>query len=195
MSEVRTGGVFRGWWVVTGVFVMLLVTAGIGFYGLAVYLRALTVEQGFSVGAVSGATAVFFLVSGLTGIPVAAHMSRHDPRPMIAAGAVAGGISLALLGRVDAVWQVYLVYALFGAGFAASSLVPGTTLVTRWFTRRRSVALSVASTGLSAGGVVLTPLVADLIGRHGLSTVAPWLGLAMVLGVVPVTALLLRPSP
>jgi len=187
--------VFRGWWVVTGVFVMLLVTAGIGFYGLAVYLRALTTEQGFSVGAVSGATAVFFLVSGLTGLPVASYMATRDPRPMIAAGALASGLSLVLLGRVSEVWHVYAVYALFGAGFAASSLVPGTTLVTRWFSRRRSIALSVASTGLSAGGVVLTPAVATAIGRYGLSDVAPWLGLALVLGVVPVTALLLRPSP
>jgi hypothetical protein len=48
--------VFQGWWVVAGVFVMLTVTAGFGFYGLPVYLRALTLEQGFSVGAVSGAT-------------------------------------------------------------------------------------------------------------------------------------------
>lgn len=187
--------VFRGWWVVAGVFVMLLVTAGIGFYGLAVYLRALTVEQGFSLSAVSGATAVFFLVSGLAGLGVAAYMAARDPRPMIAAGAVASGISLALLGRVEHVWQVYLVYALFGAGFAASSLVPGTTLVTRWFTRRRSVALSVASTGLSAGGVVLTPLVATLIDRYGLETVSPYLGLALVVGVVPATWLLLRSSP
>ena len=187
--------VFRGWWVVTGVFVMLLVTAGIGFYGLAVYLRALTTEQGFSVGAVSGATAVFFLVSGLTGLPVASYMAQRDPRPMIALGALASGVSLVLLGQVSEVWQVYAVYALFGAGFAASSLVPGTTLVTRWFSRRRSIALSVASTGLSAGGVVLTPAVATFIDRYGLSDVAPWLGLALVLGVVPVTALLLRPSP
>src|SRR5688500_12025579 len=128
--------VFRGWWVVTGVFVMLLVTAGVGFYGLSVYLRALTVEQGFSLSAVSGATAVFFLVSGVTGISVASWMATHDPRPMIALGALASGGSLALLGRVEQVWQVYLVYAVFGAGFAASSLVPGTTLVTRWFSRK-----------------------------------------------------------
>jgi MFS family permease len=191
----REAGLFRGWWVVTGVFVMLLVTAGLGFYGLPVYLRSLTVEKGFSVGAVSGATAVFFLVSGLVGLPVAGYMAQRDPRPLIAAGAVACGLSLLLLGRVEQVWHVYLVYVLFGAGFAASSLVPGTTLVARWFSRRRSVALSVASTGLSAGGVVVTPVVAALIDRHGLASVAPWLALALVVGVVPVTALLLRPSP
>ena len=189
------GGVFRGWWVVAGVFVMLMVTAGLGFYGLPVYLRALTQEQGFSVGAVSGATAVFFLVSGFVGLPVAAWMARHDPRPLVAAGAVGCGGALVLLGRVTEVWEVYVAYALFGAGFAASSLVPGTTLVTRWFARRRSIALSVASTGLSAGGVVVTPVVASVIDRGSLAEVAPLLGLALVLGVVPVTAVLLRPSP
>jgi MFS family permease len=186
---------FRGWWVVAGVFVMLLVTAGFGFYGLPVYLRALTVERGFSVGAVSGATAVFFLVSGVVGLPVAGWMTRHDPRPLVAVGALACGLALVLLGRVTAVWQVHVVYALFGAGFAASSLVPGTTLVTRWFSRRRSVALSIASTGLSAGGVFVTPVVATAVSRDGLSVAAPWLALAVVVGVVPVTAWLLRPSP
>ena len=187
--------VFRGWSVVAGVFAMLTVTAGLGFYGLPVYLRALTVEQGFSVSAVSGATAVFFLVGGLTGLPVAAWMARHDPRPLIAAGAVACGLALVLLGRVTQVWQVYAAYVLFGAGFSASSLVPGTTLVTRWFVRRRSVALSVASTGLSLGGVAITPAVAGLVEREGLSAVAPWLAVGLVLGVVPITAWLLRPSP
>jgi hypothetical protein len=187
--------VFQGWWVVAGVFVMLTVTAGFGFYGLPVYLRALTLEQGFSVGAVSGATAVFFLVSGLVGIPVAGWMTRHDPRPLVAVGALTCGLALALLGRVSEVWHVYVAYALFGAGFAASSLVPGTTLVTRWFSRRRSVTLSIASTGLSAGACS-SPRSSPPRSRTGpLADVAGWLGLAVVVGVVPVTTWLLRRRP
>lgn len=192
---VRPPRVFRGWWVVAGVFLMLMTTAGLGFYGLPVYLRALTAERGFSVGAVSGATAVFFIVSGLVGLPVGAYVSRRDPRPMIAAGAVGGGLALLLLGRVSEVWQVYAVYALFGVCFAAAGLVPGTTIVTRWFSRRRSVALAVASTGLSAGGVFLTPLAAALIRDRGLPDSAPLLALIFVLGVVPGSALLVRSSP
>lgn len=183
-----------GWVVVAGVFAMLAVSSGIGFYGLSVYLRALTGE-GFSVGTVSTATAVFFVFSGLTGLPIGAWTSSRDVRPLVAAGAVASAVSLLLLGRLTSAWQLYAVYALFGAGFAASGLVPGTTLVARWFDRRRSVALSVASTGLSAGGVALTPVVATLIDRHGLRTVAPLLALAFVVLVVPVTALTLRPAP
>ena len=188
-------GVFRGWSVVAGVFGMLLVTAGLGFYGLPVYLRALTVEQGFSVGAVSGATAVFFLVSGVAGLPVAGWMERHDPRPLVAAGAVGCAVALLLLGRATAVWQVYVAYAVFGSGFAACALVPGTTLVTRWFSRRRSVALSIASSGLSVGGAVITPVVATVVEDEGLAATTPWLALVLVATVVPLTAWLLRSSP
>jgi MFS family permease len=195
-APARPGSrVFRGWWVVTGVFVMLGVTSGIVFYGLPVFLRALSVEKGFSISAVSGATAVFFLVSGVCGLGVASFMTTRDARPMIAVGAIATALSLLALGHVQEVWQVYAVYAVMGAGFAASSLVPGTTLVARWFSRRRSVALSIASTGLSAGGVVLTPFMAAMIREHEMPTVMPYLAAGLVLGVVPVTALLLRPSP
>jgi MFS family permease len=186
---------FYGWAVVAAVFTMLAVVSGLGFYNLTVYLRALTTEQGFSVGGVSGATAVFFLTGGLVGLPVARLIERHDPRPTIAAGALLGGASLALLGQVTSLWQVYALYVTFGAGFSAAGLVPGITVVTRWFTRRRSVALSVASTGLSVGGIVITPFTAGLITRHGLEAVTPWLGLAFVAGIIPITAAVVRSSP
>ena len=186
---------FYGWVVVGAVFMVLAVSSGLGFYGLAVYLRALTVEQGFGVGAVSGATALFFAVTGLVGLPVARLIADHDARWTIGAGGVIASVALLMLGRVHEVWQLYPVYALFGMGFAASGLVPGTTLVTRWFARRRSVALSVASTGLSAGGVVVTPVVALLVEHRGLAAVAPLLALVYLLGVVPVAVALVRPDP
>jgi MFS family permease len=187
--------VFYGWAVVAAVFVMLTTSAGLGFYNATVYLRALVTERGFALGAASGATAVFFLVSGIAGVPISGLIARRDPRPVMAAGAVLGGLALLLLGRVQQLWQLYAAYAVFGVGFAASALVPGMTVVTRWFARRRAVALSVASTGLSVGGVLVTPLSAALVARWGLSGVAPWFALAYVLGVLPITALLVRPDP
>ena len=187
--------VFYGWWVVAAVLVMLSVASGLGFYNLTVFLEALSRERGFSISSASGATALFFAVAGLAGVGVASLVSRYDPRLTIAGGAVVAAAALALLGQVGEVWQLYAVYALFGLGFAGSALVPGTTLVTAWFARRRSTALSVATTGLSLGGVVITPVCAALIADRGLAAVAPWLGLAYLVGVLPVTALLVRARP
>lgn len=137
--------------MVAAVFVVLTFAAGLGFYNATVYLQALVEEQGFSISAASGATAMFFVVGGLAGIPIARLVERYDPRWVIVSGALIGGLALLLLGRVQELWQLYLVYMVFGLGFAAASFVPGTTLITRWFSGRRALALSVATTGLSMG--------------------------------------------
>ena len=186
---------FYGWRVVAALFVMLAVSSGLGFYSVAVFLEALTSHQGFSVSAVSGATALLFVTSGIAGLFVADLISRYDPRVPIAIGALIASIALVLIGRVEELWQVYATYTLFGVGFAASSLLPGMTLVTRWFVRRRALAISVASTGLSFGGVVLTPLAAAGIERYGLEFTTLWMAVTYLVGIVPVTAVVLRPYP
>ena len=66
------------------------------------------------------------------------------------------------------------MYATFAVGFAASGLVPATTVVTRWFHVKRAVALSVASTGLSVGGIVITPFAKRFIDEYGLATEWEW---------------------
>ncbi len=186
---------FYGWRIVAAVFVMLAVSSGLGFYGLAVFLEALTSLQGFSVSAVSGATALLFVVSGIAGLFVADLITRYDPRLPIAAGALIASLALVLIGRVEELWQVYATYTLFGVGYATSALVPGITLVTRWFVRRRTVAISVAFTGLSVGGVVLTPLAAAGVERYGLEVTTLWMAVTYLVGIVPVTAIVLRPYP
>ncbi len=188
-------GRFPGWRVVAGCFAVLTVNAGLAFYGLAVYLNALSNERGWPLGQISLGTTIFFVVGGATGLLVARLIAEHDVRLVIIAGALVSGGSLALLGQVDQQWQLYLVYAVFAVGFAACGLVPTTTVVTRWFHVRRSVALSVASTGLSVGGIVLTPVAKRLIDDDGLAASTPWLGLIMVVGIVPVTWFLIRPDP
>ena len=174
---------------------MLMTSSGLGFYALTLYLRTLTDERGFSISSVSGATAVFFIVSGIAGVGVGRVIARHDPRPVIAVCAVLAAASLVAVGRAESLWQVYAGYAGFGAGFAGCSLITSSTLVTRWFHRRRSIALSISSTGLSVGGILLTPAATALIDDRGFASATLWLALVFVVGVVPVTALLVRPDP
>jgi MFS family permease len=186
---------FPGWRVVTGSFIVLTVTAGLGFYGLAVFLNAFSRERGWDVASVSLATTIFFLVSGAVGVWVARLIARTDVRYAIVGGGVVGALALAVLGQVQQKWQLYLVYCVFALGSAAAGLVPVTTVVTRWFHARRSVALSIASTGLSAGGMIVTPAAKWLIDRQGLEAGTPWLALVWFVGVVPAALWLILPDP
>ncbi len=186
---------FPGWRVVTGAFIVLMTSSGLAFYGLAVYLNAFSREREWDVAAISFATTVFFFVSGAFGLMVARLIARYDLRYVVVGGGFLGGAALAVLGQVQQPWHLYLLYSVFALGFAGAGLVPMTTVVTRWFHRRRGVALSVASTGLSAGGVVVTPLAKWLIDERGLEAGTPILGLAFVLGTVPFALWLIRPDP
>lgn len=186
---------FPGWRVVAGCFFVLLINSGLAFYGLSVYLNAFSKEQDWPLSSISFAVTIFFVVGGLFGLLAARLIARFDVRAVIIAGAFICGASLAVVGQVEAQWQLYIAYALFAVGYALCGLVPTTTVVTRWFHRKRSIALSVASTGLSVGGIVLTPVAKRLIDDNGLSASTPWLGLIFVAATVPVTLLLVRPDP
>jgi hypothetical protein len=195
-SQVEpVGASFPGWRVVAGAFIVLTTASGLGFYGLAVYLNAFSRERGWPVASLSLAATVFFVVSGASGVLVARVIARRDVRYVLVAGGVLGATSLLLLGRVDARWQLYVVYVAFGVSFACTGLVPATTVVTRWFHTRRSVALSVASTGLSAGGVLLTPAAKWLLDARGLADGTPILAAVWLIGIVPSALWLVRADP
>lgn len=187
--------IYYGWYVVAALFVVLTVASGLAFYNLSVYMNALVATRGFPVAAVSTAIALFFIASGCAGLLAGHLIQRFDARWTIVLGGVIGALALHALVWVQELWQLYVVYAVFGAGHAMVSLVPATTLVTRWFQQRRSVALSLASTGLSIGGVLLTPLSVTMIGGLGLEAALPRLALLWFLGIVPVTLLLVRSRP
>lgn len=174
---------------------MLATSAGLGFYGLSVYLSTLNRVKGFSVSAMSGATAIFFITSGFAGVAIAKLLRKFDPRPIVIAGAVIAAASLVALGHVAALWQVYLVYTAFGLGYAATALVISTTLVARWFDTKRAIALSIASTGLSVGGIVLTPIARNWLLHDSLTQATLRIGILYLAVVIPVAITLLRPDP
>src|SRR5918993_2921789 len=126
-SRRNSSSKFPGGRVVTGCFIVLMVSSGLGFYGLAVYLNAFHKEKGWPVASISLATTLYFVVGGVTGLFVARLIARRDVRIAIVGGAITGGVSLALLGQVEGKWQLYAVYAVFALGFSGAGLIPVTT--------------------------------------------------------------------
>ena len=187
--------IFHGWYIVAAVFVITTTTSGLAFYNLSILLAAFVAERGFPVALASSATATFFIAAGIGGVIAGRLIERIDARIVIVASAVVGALALASLSLLRETWQLFLFHVVFGLAHGASGLVPVTTLVARWFNARRALAFSIASTGLSFGGILVAPVVALSIERMGLSGAAPYMGLAFFLGIVPVTILVLRPNP
>ena len=109
-------------------------------------------------------------------------------------GALISGLALGSVGQATQVWQVYLLFTLFGIGNAGIHCGGHHVNYPAFPGPQRSIALAVASTGLSLGGVVITPVSAWLLSTQGVSQTMPWLGLVLILILVPLS-LLIKQAP
>lgn len=187
--------IFYGWYIVAAICLITTITSGLAFYNLSVLLNAFVVERGFPVSLTSAATATFFVSGGVAGVLIGRLIDRFDPRAAIIGAATLGSACLYSVGYLHETWQLFAFHIVFGFAYGGTGLVPLTTLVTRWFSVKRSLALSIASTGLSLGGILIAPFVALSIERGGLSATGPWMAAVFFLGIVPVALLVVRDSP
>jgi MFS family permease len=189
------GRTFYGWYVAYALCLVASTTSGLAFFNISVLLDAFVTERGFPVAVASLASGLFFIGSGTGGVLAGYLIDRLDARLVVVGSACVSALALGCVGLLREPWHLHVFYLLFGFAFGGCGLVPISTIVARWFNVHRPQALAIASTGLSLGGMLLTPLSALAIKQLGLAGAAPWLGLAFLLGVVPATALIVRPRP
>jgi predicted MFS family arabinose efflux permease len=80
-----------------------------------------------------------------------------------------------------------------GAGGAALST--GSAIVTRWFDKHRGIAMGIAAGGMSAGQLVFVPLATKLTYTYGWRSSFFYLGIGLLIVIVPVAVWLLRDTP
>jgi sugar phosphate permease len=166
----------------------MFATVGVGYYGLAVFLRPLQEENGWSNAAVSGATGLYFSVSGLAGFAVGPLIDRRGPVRFMTVGVAMIGVSGVLLSFVGELWQLYAVYLVQAVAFGMSGSVAVNSVMARWFITKRAKAMSISSTGVSLGGVVLAPVGTYLVERGGVALGAVFMG-SLVLAIgLPIVA-------
>jgi len=186
---------YYGWYIAIACGLLMFVGVGVGYYGLAVFLKPLKDEHHWSTTVVSGATGLYFSISGLTSAFVGARIDRSGPMRFMVIGTLVNGASAAVIGFVDSVWQLYAVYAVFAVAFGMSSSVAVNAIMTRWFVRRRAKAMSISSTGVSLGGVVLSPLISKMIDIGGIGLAAPVMGALVIVVSMPVLLLVVSWDP
>ncbi len=186
---------FYGWYVAIACSALMFVGVGVGYYGLPVFLKPLQDDHGWSTAQVSLASTIYFCISGLTAALIGPYVDRRGPKAFMLWGTLINGVSAAFIGLVDELWQLYLVYFVFAVAFGMSSAIAVNAIMTRWFVRRRALAMSISSTGVSLGGVVLAPVAARLIDIGGLELATPILGALVVIVGVPAVLLVVAYTP
>ena len=157
-----------GWPVVLACFCTAVFAWGFGFYGQSVYFADLHATRGWPASLIASATTVYYLIGGLLLAYVHRAMALLGPRLLLASGAIVLGLGAIWLGRAQAPWQLYAAGIVMAVGWAATTTTAIATTLAHWFDRRRGLALSLALNGASAGGFIVTPILAHIVHRQGL---------------------------
>ena len=179
-----------GWVVVAASATIICVGIG-ALFSLGVFLVPIERAMGWSRGAISTVALLNWIAMGVGSFCWGALSDRIGGRGVALAGGFLLGLGLVLSSQVQALWQFYLTFGVL-VGFSVGAFyAPLTSTVTKWFTARRGLAVSLVSSGIGLGILLISPL------ARALTSAWDWRIAMLVLGdiawvVIIPTALLIR---
>jgi MFS family permease len=186
---------YEGWAVVFACFMVATFSWGLGFYGHGIYLAELQRTKGWPTSLMSTATTLYYLSGSLLVIYVSDIMQRLGPRMMLLGGAVLFSAAVAGIAYVAEPWQLFAAYAVMAAGWMLASVGALTNVAGLWFYEKRGLAISLALTGASFGGIVLTPLMVEAVSRWGFQQAMLATSAATIVVLVPTILLCVGKPP
>ena len=184
---------YHGWWVVFCCFVIALYGWGLGFYGLSLYLVALTKAHGWSPATVSAGITFYYIAGAFLVMQVGDTIQKSGSRVVVLFGVGLMGLGALGLTIVREPWQLYLAFAVMIPGWVAMGGGAINTIIAQWFDRRRGLAASLALNGATCGGLLFTPAFAWAIDSFGFARACTGAVAIVLLTLGPLAAFALRP--
>ena len=121
---------------------------------------------------------------------------RLGPRVLMPLAGLFMGVGFILSGFSESLWHLYVFYGIVAAiGQGGLGFVTQSALLSAWFVRRRATAIGIATAGQGFGLITLVPLAQLWIERSGWRAAFVFIGALILLGVIPLNALLQRRTP
>jgi MFS family permease len=184
---------FYGWVIVAVGIVVGCIGMG-GLMSFGVFLQPMADSVGWSRAGISTGSTLAFLSMGAGGFFWGRLYDRYGARVVVILGGLLQGFGLVAASQAQSLPVFLVTYGVL-AGLAVGALyVPVTAATASWFTRHRSLAVSLVSAGLALGTTTMAPLARWLIVTHDWRFAMLTLGLIAWAVILP-AALLLRPAP
>jgi len=192
-STAEKGKLYYGWIVLLACFIIAVIGFGIQ-YSFGVFFKSLEVDFGLTRTLTSAIFSAFLLLCPVFGVLNGWVLDRYGPRLIIILMGFFTGLSLLLTSRASVPWHLFASYSLLLAVGTGALFPVLMSIVSRWFIKRRGLALGLVGSGISAGIMVMAPVSAYLISGYGWRLSYFILGLVGFFVITPL-ALLQRRAP
>jgi MFS family permease len=184
-----------GWIMLASVALMTFASSGSRF-SFGVFVIPMSQELHWGRDQLALAASLNLILAGLMRPLVGILADRVGSKQMAMTGVALGGTALILTSFARELWQFYLAYGvLLAIGYACASPVTVTTLVSQWFVKRRSLAMSIGSTGTALGELITVPLAMLAVISVGWENAFRVIAGFMLIIVLPVGLILLSNRP
>lgn len=165
-------------WIVVGVSFLALAAAQSTRAALGLAMPLWEAEFGWSRSLISGAAAGAFVVTAMVAPVAGDFVDRFGARALLLVGLVVLSVAMTAIGMgVSDTWAFLLLYCVGGGiGFGVVAVHAVSTIVAHTFERNRGLATGVATSGSTAGQLLVVPALAWAIVDIGWR--ASYLGLA-----------------
>lgn len=182
-------------WVI--IFASLLInTIGLAAPNiLFVALKPIAADLGAARAVPSFAYALLMIGSGVGGIAMGMWMDRRGVMQPVMFGAVMIALGAFLASQSEGRWSLYVANGLLiGLMGKAAMIAPLIANATRWFDRRRGLAVAIIASGQGVAGAIWPPVVRYFNDSIGWRDTYLYFGVLVLVAMLPL-ALFLRPRP
>ena len=190
-----SAGLYYGWIIVGGSFFISFLTVG-GRNGFGVFVIPMSEEFSWDRGTISLAASIGFLLNGLSQPFIGRLYDRIGGRKLILVSLVVIGISNLMLAATNHIVFLIIVFGVVMAiAMSGGSINTTVSIISKWFARKRAMAVAIVAAGAPMGGLILVPLASYLIELAGWRTTWAVLGVMVLTLAVPLAYFVMREKP
>ncbi|MFC1903050.1 MFS transporter, partial [Chloroflexota bacterium] len=187
------GGLFYGWVVVAASLLIATTIFGTRF-SFGVFFKYIESEFNLTRLITSGVTSLHWTLGCIFAILGGWALDKYGPKNLALLMGIFTGLSLLLTSQVNAAWQLFITYSLL-LSIGAGALYPVVmATASRWFDKKRGVALGIVGAGSGFGILAMAPLATYLVSDLGWRMAYVVMGFIALLVVIP-SSMLLKKSP
>jgi len=180
-------------WVMVLVTFLLSVLAFGGLPAVAVFIKPLSIEFGWTRGETSLGYTTIAVSAAVAGLAFGVIADRFGTRWIALLGAVGMGGSYLLQSGQTTLAEYYLTAVIFGATGLAVISGPMLIVVGFWFGRNKGLAIGLVAAGGGVGQAAIPVLTQWLIQSEGWREALFWLGVLYLAVGIPIAALVRDP--
>lgn len=188
-------GIYYGWFVVAASFLTAFGGISIVVNAMGTFIKPVSEALGVDRSAFSVCISATSICSTLSLPFWGEYFRRRSQRNSILLIGILIPVLIFCMSCCTKVWQFLLISAALGLLYGPVGSLGSSTLLGKWFERRKGLAVGIASAGSGLGSMLIIPLISAMLESVGYSVAYRVVALAFFVTVFPPALLIIRDYP